>query len=62
MQRDIQKLKKELPRDGIQKLQSDIQKLQKELDEVDVRRYSGQTQLTEWLKAISNKLNPLSYD
>ncbi len=59
---DIYRLKKELPRDGIQKLQEDVEKLQKELDEVDVRRYSGQTQLTEWLKAISNKLETLSHD
>lgn len=58
----IYRLEKEIDRDGIQKLQSDIQNLQEELDDLDVRRYSGQTQLTEWLKAISNKLETLSHD
>ncbi len=58
----IYRLEKKINRDAIEKLQGDVEKLQKELEELDVRQYSGQTQLTEWLKAISNKLNPLSYD
>lgn len=58
----IYRLEKEIDRDGIEKLQGDVEKLQIELEEVDVRRYSGDSQLKEWLKAITSKINNLSYD